>query len=427
MQNRVVIIGSGAAAYECVAAMREEHYEGEIHVFSDTNRAPYNPMLTTYYACGKLPYEGMFPFGSHEEDGEVFWKKLDVEFHGQDPVITLDTQKKTITSKNGLNLTFDQCLIASGATPIVPPVGGHDSKRVYTVRTVEDAIALHEAQEKKPKRVVVIGASMVGVKVVELFKKVGAEVCLADLAPRIFPLAAHEECSTVIEGKIEEQGVKLRFGEAFSGLEETEDGIKVFFGENQEPEIGDLVVLCIGVRANLSFVNREEIEMDRGLLIDNRMETSVKGIYAAGDVAQGMDVLGNKKVIIGLWASARTQGRTAGLNMAGKDATYEGNILHNITHFMDMDFVGLGQVTGYTHMDVEKTKEGLSMLFWDGDKLIGANFLDRYLDSGVLHQALVGTEIMKSGLTKNEDSIWPYETDHQRLLFEMLCDEEEQS
>ena len=101
-------------------------------------------------------------------------------------------------SKSGFELEYHNCLIATGATPFLPQVEGIGSDRIYSMRTIEDAIRLKKAIAKKPEKALVIGASMVGIKLVELFYNSGVEVCLADLAQNIFPLTAHPECARVI-------------------------------------------------------------------------------------------------------------------------------------------------------------------------------------------------------------------------------------
>ncbi len=409
MAQRAVIVGSGAAAYECVSAMVESGYPGEIHVFSNTKRPPYNPMLTTYYAVGKLPFSGLFPYG----DTLDVWEKLGVIFHSEDPVVALKGAERTLITASGTSFSFDHCLIATGATPVLPPFPGHESKKLFLVRTVEDAIALHAVAQKKPRRVMVVGASMVGVKVVELFHKAGAETVLLDLAPHIFSLAAHPDCADAIHKRLESQGVVLRFGAGMTAVEDTDDGVRLLFGEGQPPEEGDLAVICVGVRANLSSLADKSIETDRGILVNNYMETNIPGIYAAGDVAQGLELLSGQRHIIGLWANARMQGRIAGYNMAGIIQPYRGNILHNITHFMGMDFVGLGQVKNYTRMETTQTDHGLSMLFWDNDKLIGANFLDNYLNCGVLRNALTNSLVTSETPPR-------YVNEHARILAEIV-------
>jgi assimilatory nitrate reductase electron transfer subunit/3-phenylpropionate/trans-cinnamate dioxygenase ferredoxin reductase subunit len=119
------------------------------------------------------------------------------------------------------------------------------------------------------------------------------------------------------------------------------------------------------------------------------MRTSVPGLYAAGDVAQGKNLLSGESEMIGLWSNARSQGRTAGRNMAGENESFRGNIPHNITHFMGMDFVGIGNVND--HDRTEKKYDGRTyiQLFWKGGLLVGANFLDSYTGSGVIKHALI--------------------------------------
>jgi assimilatory nitrate reductase electron transfer subunit/3-phenylpropionate/trans-cinnamate dioxygenase ferredoxin reductase subunit len=257
------------------------------------------------------------------------------------------------------------------------------------MRTVEDAIRLKEAMTRAPKKALVIGASMVGIKVMELFYKAGVEVCLADMAEHIFPLSAHPECARVIEERLEQKGIKLRFGAGIEKVEETSRGIRGYFEDSTESEEADLLVMCIGVKANAGLVDRMQVAVDRGILVDEHMRTSVPGLYAAGDVAQGKNLLSGESEMIGLWSNARSQGRTAGKNMAGGNEPFRGNIPHNITHFMGMDFVGIGTVSGYDRMEKKYDGETYIQLFWKDGLLAGANFLDSYTGSGVVKNALM--------------------------------------
>ena len=120
--------------------------------------------------------------------------------------------------------------------------------------------------------------------------------------------------------------------------------IRAYFEGSTESEEADLLVMCIGVKANTGFIDRKQVAVDRGILVDGYMRTSMPGLYAAGDVAQGKNLLSGESEMIGLWNNARYQGRTAGRNMAGRNEFFPGNIPHNITHFMGMDFVGIGNV-----------------------------------------------------------------------------------
>ena len=383
-KNSMVIVGNGCAAAECTMALRKSGYRNTIHLVTDSTWPVANPMLTTYYAAGKIPFDRLFPYGASQE----FYRIYDVEVHAGSPVVTLDAERRVVVNKSGLELTYDKCLIATGASPFVPPMPGIDSDRVFTIRTVNDAIWLKEAMNRKPRKALVVGASMVGLKLVELFHDAGMEVCLADLAQHMFPLAAHPDCARVIEDRLEQKGIKLRFGTSIDRVEDTGSGIRAHFKGSAESEDADLLAMCTGVKANTGFVDREHVSVSRGILVDARMRTSVPGLYAAGDVTEG-DFFLRKGQILGLWAIARLQGRTAGTNMAGGDESFRGDIPHNISHFMGMDFVSIGDV--HNEDKSEQTYDGkrFIQLFWKDGLLVGVNLLDRYTESGVIKNALI--------------------------------------
>ncbi len=381
----MVIIGNGCAGAECIKALRESGYREKIYLLTDSRWPVANPMLTPYYVAGKIGFERLFPYGASQE----FYLKYGVDVYTESPVVALDAEQKVVYAKSGLEIKYDKCLIATGATPVLPPIEGVGSDRIYTMRTVGDAIRLKEAMTKAPKKALVIGASMVGIKVMELFYKAGVEVCLADLAQHIFPLSAHHECARIVEERLHQKGIKLRFGAGIGKVEETSWGIRAYFKGRTESEEADLLVMCIGVRANTGFIDGKQVVVDNGILVDGYMRTSVPGLYAAGDVVQGKNLLSGGLETIGLWNNARYQGRTAGRNMAGEKEFFPGNIPHNITYFMGMDFVGIGNVNDHDRMEKKHDGRRYIQLFWKDGLLTGANFLDSYTESGVIKHALI--------------------------------------
>jgi NADPH-dependent 2,4-dienoyl-CoA reductase/sulfur reductase-like enzyme len=381
----MVIVGNGCAGAECIKALRESGCREKIYLLTDSRWPVANPMLTTYYVAGKIGFEGLFPYGA----GQEFYLKYGVDVYPESPVVALDAEQKLVHAKSGLEIKYDKCLIATGATPVLPPIEGIGSDRVYTMRTVEDAIRLKEAMTQTPKKALVIGASMVGIKVMELFYKARVEVCLADMAEHIFPLSAHPECARIVEERLEQKGIKLRFGAGIGEVEETNGGVRAYFNGSTESEEADLLVMCIGVKANTGFIDRKRVAVDRGILVDEYMRTSTPGLYAAGDVAQGKNLLSGESEMMGLWNNARYQGRTAGRNMAGENDFFLGNIPHNITHFMGMDFVGIGNVNDHDRMEKMDDGRRYIQLFWKDGLLAGANFLDSFTESGVIKHALI--------------------------------------
>lgn len=386
------IVGFGCAGYHALEEIRRSGCDAEIDIYSDTDMPPYNPMLTTYYVAGKLPYEGMFPFGTMDEIAA----RYQAHFITETRVKCIRASEKVIVTEDGEERVYDKILVSTGATAFVPGsfaalTGAH------CMRTVEDAVKLRRKLERKHyKDAVVVGASMVGIKVAELLHKQGTHVTLADMAPHIFALAAYPEVSEMIEKRIRDMGIDTAFGQAITAADEHVDengevtGYTVRLGDGSTIET-ELLVLNIGTRAATSIMDPEEVRIDRGIVVDDRMQTSVSGIYAAGDCCQVNNLQSGQTQIIGLWANAGVQGRVAGRNMAGITDTADGNILHNITHFLDMDFIGLGdnRLTGEVYEYMNKKKNFYLRAVMKDGKPVGFNILENYGISGILKAHLI--------------------------------------
>jgi NADPH-dependent 2,4-dienoyl-CoA reductase/sulfur reductase-like enzyme len=399
--------------------LRESGFGGVIEVFASGGLPVYNPMLTSYYAAGKIPYDFLFPYG----DG--IFGKYGAVLHVNTPVTRLSVKDRSVTSAAGETFFFDKCLIATGASPFVPPIPGADPGKIFTMRTVEYAQRLKDAMEKlsnKKGRALVVGASMVGVKLVELFWEAGMKVVLTDMADRIFPLAAHPDCSRAIEDRLRAMNVELRFSTAIDKITDLPEGFEAHFKGNSGTVQADFLMMCAGVRANLSFVDRSEIETQQGVLVNSRMESGAEGVYAAGDAAQGMNLQSGQRQVIGLWANARRQGYTAGCNMAGVPREYAGEILHNITHFMGMDFVGLGEAGDGIAPEFFGGKERFAQMFYKNGRLDGVNFLDFYTEAGVFKNLIVKQALQaQGGGAALERASWWVEESARSMKFMQPC------
>ena len=336
--GRTAIIGFGCAGYHAAKTLREYDPNAEIDVYSDTAEAPYNPMLTTYFVSEKIGQQGMFPFG----DLEQVQKELGVNILASTKVTRLFAKKRVVETAAGCSEPYDDIMICTGAYPVVPPFARELERNSYTMRTVEDARALEQRLNTGTvKSAVVVGAQMVGIKVVELLWKRNIKTILVDMAPRIFPVSACESISEIIQKRLAEKGIEQRYACGLSTVECTENGIYSTFADGSSAET-DVIVFCSGIRANLPFVDPEEIKIGRAVEVDLRMRTSAPRVYACGDCCEVTDMQTGTNSSIGLWANAREQGRIAALNILGKQSEYQGNLIHNITHFMDMDFISIG-------------------------------------------------------------------------------------
>lgn len=385
--KRFAIIGFGCAGYHALEAIRQADLTAEIDVYSDTILPPYNPMLTTYYVAGKLPFEGMFPFGTLAEIAERF----SVNVLSNQRVKRVNTATRTVETVDGMQRSYDRILIATGATAFVPP-NLASCEGVYCMRTVSDAEALHRAlQTRIYRNAVVVGASMVGIKITELLCARGCQVTLADMAEHVFSLAAYPEVSAMVEERLQDLHVNLLLGKRITSLNKLDNGSYLLgFADGTEIET-ELVVLNIGTRASVGIVDPTEIQVDRGILVNERMETSADGIYAAGDCCQAMNLQSGLQQIIGLWASAGIQGRVAGSNMVGVSDEIDGNIPHNITHFLGMDFIGLGdnRLTGDVYRYTDDRKKFYLQAVVQNGCPVSFNIFDNYGISGILKAHLM--------------------------------------
>ena len=385
--ERYGIVGFGCAGYHGAKSLRANGYTGVIDVYTDTGMAPENPMLTTYVTAGRLPETGAYPFGTLEEIS----RELRLNIHAQ-RVEQVEPLTRTVTS-GGTARNYDKLLIATGANAFVPPVEGRESPNVYTMRTMRDARSLRERLDQgRIHSAVVVGASMVGIKIVELLRQRGIACTLSDLAEHIFPTAAFDSVAEEIERRLAEQGVEMAFGKGLAGLaDRPEGGVTVRLSDGSSLNC-DLAVLCIGTRPNLGFLEKDALETGRGgLRVDDHMATSAPGVYAAGDCAEHRNIQSGQPQAVGLWANAGRQGDVAGAAMAGRRDVYEGSLVHNITHFMGMDFISLGDKRlGGEHRVFSHRADGLWLeaLVANG-RLNCVNILDSHEISGIVKGMLM--------------------------------------
>ena len=383
----LLILGNGGAAIHAVTTLRKAGHTGPIHLVSDTAGPAFNPMLSPYFLAGKIAFKDCFPFG------QAFYERHRVTCHFGSPVATLDAVNKEVFLESGKRLSYDRCLVATGARPTLPPIPGlNESPRVFSLRTPGDTLRLRETLSPA-KNALVLGASMIGVKLAEILMGQGMKVTLVDVADRIMPQAAHSECASIMASEIKKMNVDLRLGRTLEGLEDRGRHAVCHFKDSRSLE-ADLCLVCTGVRPNLDFLNPDQVETDRGILVDDHMKTSAEGLYAAGDVSQGLNPLSGKKEMIGLWGNACWQGRTAGLNMAGSDTAYPGTIPHHISSFFGLTFVHLGDINrSGTDVKILSNRNfsgaPFYLLVFDKDILVGVNTINAFQQAGRLKSAML--------------------------------------
>lgn len=376
--NKTAIIGFGRAGHAAAESMRASGYTGEIHVFEAERSGPANPMLTTYYASGKIERSKVFPFGDMDEMTDT----LDLKLHKNVKVERVDADSKQVFW-DGHTECFDSIILATGAVPIIPFQSDTPMQRVLAVRTVADADAMMTALGQV-KKALVVGASMVGIKVIQAMTEKGIDVTLADLGTSVFPTAVLPETAKIIEDRIRDKGVALKLGVSATDICESGQEVAVAFSDGEKLSF-DVVFFCIGTKAEITLAKEAGIAVDRGVIVDESMRTSKKDIYAVGDCCQTYEWSTASERNVGLWANAAMQGRVAGQNAAGQRAEYAGNLICNITHFWDTDFVSIGNNRAEGQRLFYQSKDGWSIcVLTDQGNPKCVNILDNLKLSGVL-------------------------------------------
>lgn len=356
-----VIIGNSTAATFAIEGIRAIDRAGSITVISDETRPAYGRPLISYYLYGRIKLENTdYRSASFYTDNGVTLK-YGVRAEKIDP------KKKTVALSDGSTIGYDKLLVATGSSPLVPPADGLDAVKYHTFMTMDAALAL-EKELSPEKRVLVVGAGLIGLKCVEgILDRVGS-VTVVDLAARILPSILDEEGSAIVQERLEARGVNFVLGDCAvryaPGLATLRSGREVPF---------DILVIAAGVRPNVSLVREAGGEVNRGIVVNDRQETTIPDVYAAGDNCESYDICSGTRRILALLPNAAFQGETAGRNMAGGDAAFDKAAPFNALGLFDTHIATAGVYEGEAYTDLS---EGYKKLFVKDNKLVGFILID---------------------------------------------------
>ncbi len=287
---------------------------------------------------------------------DSFSEKYNVELKIKHEVKKINPDKKMLyyqdlaEDKEG-SYEYDKLIIATGARAIKPPFKGLDLENIYTLRSVESADQIKEAVDSgEIKKATIIGAGLIGLEMAESFSELGIEVTVVELQEQVLPQFS-KEMADLVADHLREQGVELILGDGVDHFEGSRSLEKVITSSGKEVE-SDLALLSIGVKANSKLAEEAGVEIGEtgAIKVNERMETNIKDIYAAGDCAESTDLMTNKNVWIPLGSTANKQGRTAGENAAGGSAEHYGILKTGITKIFDLT----AATTGLSLEEAEK-------------------------------------------------------------------------
>jgi len=308
----IAIVGAGAAGESAAETLRREGYDGEILLFGADESPPVDrPNLSKDYLAGTAPEEWM-PLRPPAFFGE---QKIALTLGAR--VTAIDTTAHKLTLGDGRVVDWDALLLATGADPVRLPIPGGDLPHVFTLRTLSDSRAIIE-RATRAKRAVVIGASFIGMEVAASLRARGVEVHV--VAPEAVPFARTlgPELGALFRAVHEEHGVRFHLENKATSVEP--DAVVLAGGE--ERLTADMVVVGVGVKPSIELASAAGLQVDRGVVVDDRLRTSAAGVFAAGDIARYPYAPTGEQVRIEHWAVAQRMGRVAALNILGGDLPF---------------------------------------------------------------------------------------------------------
>ncbi|MCD7784906.1 MAG: FAD-dependent oxidoreductase [Oscillospiraceae bacterium] len=380
MAKKYVIIGNGTAAVGCIEGIRAHDLDGSITVISAENHPAYCRPLISYYLEGKAVPERM----SYRPDD--FYDKNGVKVIYGESAEKIDTDSKSVVLSNGEKVAYDSICVATGSRPLVPPFEGLETvPQKFPFMTLDDAQNL-ESAISEDSDVFIVGAGLIGLKCAEgLYGRVKS-ITVCDLADRVMPSILDAETAEMMKKCLEDNGLKLMLSDTATKF----DGNVAYMKSGAEVKF-DVLVLAVGVKANISLVKDAGGECGRGITVDNHMATSLSDIYAAGDCAESMDYSSGNVKVMAIMPNAYMQGHCAGENMAGADVTFDNGIPMNAIGFFGLHVMSAGTQDGELYE--EKSDSHIKKLFTKDDRLVG------FILAGDTTRAGIYTNLIRNGIS----------------------------
>jgi NAD(P)H-nitrite reductase large subunit len=404
-----VILGAGPAGVIAAETLRKYAPNDSIVLVGDEREAPYSRMAIPYLLMGNVNEAG-----THLRHGVDHYARLGIEVR-QAQARQVDVSGRRVVLHDGNAIAFDRLLIATGSSPASPPIPGIDSPNVHACWTLADARAIM-ARATQGARVLQMGAGFIGCIIMEALAARGVELTVVEMGDRMVPRMMGPTAGTMIKDWCEHKGVRVFTGARVEAIEcdkaepagllgkvaaavglgdgGTASGplrVKLSTGQLLE---ADLVISATGVKPNIGFLEGSPVKCLLGVLTDEHMQTTVPGIYAAGDCAEAFDKVSGTTIVSAIQPNAADQAIVAAQNMAGRPAVLRGVTQINVLDTLGLISTSFGNwqgVPGGEHVELTEsgTNRHLSLQF-NGDVMVGCNSVGWTEHVGVMRGLVEG-------------------------------------
>jgi len=365
---QIVIIGNSIGAVSAIREIRKWDQQSSITVISrevlDQKTPYYSPVVLPYYIEGVLSKENLFSIRYE------FYKSMNVDLKLGERVIAVEPDEKVVVTERN-KYRYDKLLIASGASPRILDIPGARNKRVYVLRTYEDA---EKIKSDESDEVVIIGGGPVGVESAIALLKSKKKLTIIEIAPYILSTVFSRRVSEMIESQLVEKGIEILKDE--EPIEITGNPVKSVKTNKRKIKCSS-VIMGVGVVPNTDFV-KDVLNLGprNGIIVDEKMQTSEPDIYACGDCVELKSAIDGSIRPFPVWPNAQETGKVAGANIVGQEMIYEGGIRVNALNVFEKVYFSIGNVHDESKLGKMIERDGiLEFYYFEGEKLIGAEII----------------------------------------------------
>jgi NAD(P)H-nitrite reductase large subunit len=369
MARRHLIVGGGTAGMNAIRTIREEETEKSAITLVSAEK-PYSRMVLPYYLDRSIAESHVFTATAR------VLRDWNVTTHLGTRATALDTNANVCTLDDGTTVEYDDCLIATGSSAVRAPVPGAEGPGVHSFWTLDQARGVL-AQIQPGSHVVMVGAGFIAFTILNSILSLGAKLTIVEVVPRILPRMIDDTGAKLVQTWLEEHGVAVRTGAKLTRIDEVKGRRRLKMAAGGDL-VADVVIMATGIRTNLEWLKSSGVKINQGVVVDDHLRSSVPNVYAAGDVAEGRDLISQANAVHAIEPTAQEHGRIVGANMAGKDVPYRGSLIINLVEVCHLDVASFGawdDATAETASGVKADRPAYRKLLWRGDRLTGAIIL----------------------------------------------------
>jgi len=399
----VVIVGNGVAGVTAARIIKEKNPEARVSIYTDESHHYYpRPRLYDVLSGGAKPRE-IYMFS------EKWYEKRGIKVHLNKKAISINIDKKKLLLEDQSRVSYDKLLLANGGHSFIPPIKGVEKTGVFTLRSIRDALTIREFT-KKSKKAIVIGGGLLGLEFAASLRKLGQQVEVVEIFPRLLPRQLDQDGAAILKNRIASRGIDIVLGVKTVEIlgRETILGILLDSGEMIS---GDLVLISAGMRSNAELALEAGIKVNRGVVVDSYLRSSADDVYAVGDVAEF------EGKVYGIIPAALEQASIAATNMQGEEQkVYTGTIPSNTLDIVGIDLTSMGIInpeeTKYEEIkNVDDEKGVYKKLVLDQGKIVGAILLGDRKGLTAIKRLIT----QETDITKYKDSILEDDFDYKKV------------